>query len=106
MAIRIQWTDVHHTATALRRTGLNKSETYKQAWRILKLKRDLLNGVVRFQFKKVDGSIRNALGTLNPQFLGSERPQAETTGASFGTLKYYDLEAQGWRSCKVENILN
>lgn len=104
MTIQIKWTDVHHTATALRRCNLTKSETYKMAWRILKLKRDLLQGVVKFAYKKVDGSIRNAIGTLNPNFIGGE--VRETTGASFGTLKYYDLEAQGWRSCKVENVLD
>jgi len=73
------------------------SEALKQAWRIIKLSVCMKLGAVAFTFKKVDGSIRQAVGTLKdtPAVLG-------TKAKNYSAFTYYDIEANGWRSFKCE----
>ena len=67
-----------------------------------KLKSKMKKGIVKFYFKKVDGTIREAYGTLKesllPETTGSNRkpnPTAQT---------YFDTEKQEWRCFKVANL--
>ena len=72
------------------------------AWRTIKLQWGLCLGVVTFRYKKVsDGSIRTAQGTLDhgQQLKGTDRAK------NYGILTYFDTEANGFRSCHVENLL-
>jgi hypothetical protein len=69
----------------------------------------LLNkGIVNFTYRKVDGSIRTAVGTRNLCFacqaLGISIPLPKT-GRENPTA-YYDIEKEGWRSFKAENVLS
>lgn len=77
------------------------SEALKHAWKVIKLQWDLCTGEVRFKYKKIDGSIREALGTRDnvPATKGSER------AANYGVLTYFDLGVGEWRSAKIENLL-
>ncbi len=45
--------------------GFSMAEAMKQAWQILKLKAALKNGIVKFFYQKLDGSVRTAWGTFN-----------------------------------------
>jgi len=76
-------------------------EALKHAWRVMKLMAKMAVGNVKFQYRKVDGTIRVAVGTLNFHYesKGSGRP---TPADSF---LYYDCEAKGLRSCKIVNII-
>lgn len=76
------------------------------------LREKLHQGEVNFVFKKVDGSRRAAVGTTNPDLipldlLGSQKTpeQSLEEQRSQGIVRYFDIEKEGWRSCKVENIL-
>jgi hypothetical protein len=76
------------------------------------LREKLQQGEVNFVFKKVDGSRRAAVGTTNPDLipldlLGSQKTpeQSLEEQRSQGIVRYFDIEKEGWRSCKVENIL-
>lgn len=76
------------------------------------LREKLHQGEVNFVFKKKDGSRRAAVGTTNPDLipldlLGSQKTpeQSLEEQRSQGIVRYFDLEKEGWRSCKVENIL-
>lgn len=76
------------------------------------LREKLHHGEVNFVFKKVDGSRRAAVGTTNPDLipldlLGSQKTpeQSLEEQRSQGIVRYFDIEKEGWRSCKVENIL-
>jgi len=77
------------------------SQSLRQAWKILKLKAKMAVGNVKFKYRKVDGTIRDAVGTLNFTYesKGSGRP---TPADSF---LYYDCEAKGIRSFKVVNLI-
>ena len=59
-------------------------------------------GVVRFAYEKADGTLRRAAGTLHEvaaTIKGTGRPNDALT------IRYYDVEADGWRSFKVENFV-
>ena len=58
----------------------------------------------RFYFRKVDGSIREAFGTLAenivPPTQGSDRKRNETCQT------YYDTEKEAWRCFKKANLIS
>ena len=69
----------------------------------------LLNkGIVRFTYRKVDGTIREALGTRNLDIardaLNIYIPNPKT-GRTNPTA-YYDLEKEDWRSFKAEYVIS
>lgn len=81
----------------------NFSQALKHAWKVAKLKYRMLNGVVEFTFKKVDGSIRNAVGTLQKQFVNYEVKNGNKS--SLGVMAYFDVEQGAFRCFKVENLV-
>lgn len=58
---------------------------------------------VRFKFKKVDGSVREAHGTMKanviPEIKGTGRPLA------YDLQLYYDLDKSAFRSFKKQNLI-
>lgn len=48
------------------------SKTLEYAWKVVKLKLKMLSKVVEFSYRKVDGSIRTAIGTLAPAYVDYE----------------------------------
>jgi len=70
------------------------------AWRVIKLQIALLCGVVEFQYRKVDGSVRKAVGTLDISY---ERKSSQTSKR--GAFTYWDIEAGGFRSCRIESLI-
>lgn len=48
----------------IKRYGVSLSEALQIAWRNAKLKNELHKRIVHFYFQKVDGSLREAWGTL------------------------------------------
>ena len=48
----------------VKRNGFSMSEALKVAWANLKLKAQMKSKIVKFYFQKVDGSVREAYGTL------------------------------------------
>ena len=59
---------------------------------------------LRFSYFKTDGSIRQAVGTLNPAFIPEEhRPKSTTERKTdSSTFPYYDLDRHAWRSFRLE----
>ena len=74
------------------------AEALKAAWKAIKLANQMKKGVVSFSFKKIDGSIRKAIGTLK------DVPATSGKESSNSVLTYFDMEANGWRSAKIELI--
>ena len=66
---------------------------------ILKSKLNL--GVHRFNFRKKDGSIRNALGTRNTDLIPNHLFILEVDDISKKSVVFYDLEAEDFRSLSV-----
>lgn len=87
----------------VKRNGLSLSEALTIAWRNIKLRAAMSNRIVRFYFRKVDGTIREAYGTL------AERLTPVTSGTStrrnnVTVQNYFDTEKQEWRCFKKANL--
>lgn len=54
--------------------------------------------VTRFQFKKLDGSIRNALGTRNELLIPKEEGVTYLDDISNKSVVFWDLEEKAFRS--------
>ncbi len=87
----------------VRRNGFDLSKALKTAWANFKLKARMAMGIVKFYFQKVDGSIREAYGTmaqsLIPETAGCDRRSNPTIQT------YYDTEKGDWRCYKLANLL-
>lgn len=90
--------------TFVKRNGFSMSEAMKCAWANMKLKAAMKNRIVKFYFQKVDGSIREAYGTLKenliPATSGDNRKKNDTVQV------YFDTERQEYRCFKKANLLN
>lgn len=85
-----------------RTTGKAFAVCLSRAWALYRLTKRMRAGVVRFAYEKADGTLRKAAGTLHEVAAlvkGTGRPDDGRT------VKYYDVEADGWRSFKVENLI-
>ena len=87
----------------VKRNGLNMAEALKRAWANIKLKGFMKMGIIKFWFAKVDGTIREAYGTLanylTPQTNVTSRKKNDTLQV------YYDAEKCEWRSFKKANLI-
>lgn len=80
------------------------AEALHKAWNAYKLKAKMALGVVKFVFKKTNGEIRNAVGTLAKNLYqydykgtGHKSPAA--------TIRYWDVEKHAFRSFCVGSLL-
>ena len=87
----------------VKRNGLSMSEAMKRAWANMKLKVALKQRIVKFYFQKVDGSLREAYGTLKehliPATSGDNRKRNDTVQV------YFDTEKQEYRCFKKANLI-
>ena len=72
-----------------------------RSWAVFRLIRRMRTGVVQFTYEKTDGTLRAAKGTLQ-----------DVSGLVKGTgvnspksVRYYDVDAGGFRSFRVENLI-
>ena len=85
-----------------RQTGISFSECLKKAWANFKLVLKMQFETVRFYFQKVDGSIREAWGTLQDvesKIKGDNRTKNNTIQV------YFDTEKQEFRCFKKFNLV-
>lgn len=77
---------------------------------VMLLESKMLEQAVKFQFKKKDGSIRDAIGTRKRDLMvqedgkvwepvGAQKPECPTT------LGFWDLEKKAWRCLIVSNLV-
>lgn len=89
----------------VKRNGFTMSEALKAAWANIKLKAAMKNRIVKFYFQKVDGSIREAYGTLKdnliPAIAGTDNRKRNDTVQVF-----FDTEKQEWRCYKKANLIS
>lgn len=88
----------------VKRNGFTISEALKVAWQNVKLRARMKSGIVKFYFQKVDGSVREAYGTLKesllPPVMGAGRRANDTVQT------YFDTERQEYRCFKKANLLS
>lgn len=82
-------------------TGKQFAVCLSKAWALYRLKKAMKQGIVSFAYEKADGTLRKAKGTLNVL-----REIARKAGTpKTGSFPYFDIEAQAFRSFKIENLV-
>ena len=87
----------------VKKNGYSMSEALKVAWLNVKLKAQLKKRIVKFYFQKVDGSLREAFGTLSESVI----PQTQSNGRKMNDTcqVYFDTERESWRCFKKANLI-
>ena len=87
----------------VKKLGYSLSEALKTAWANAKFKKEAQARIIEFYYKKVDGSVRQAFGTLRaelcPMVTAEGRAKTDTVQV------YFDTEKQAWRCFKKCNLL-
>ena len=89
----------------VRKNGFSMSEALKTAWANLKLKSEMKKKIVKFYFKKTDGTVREAYGTLNEKLMsavtGNDKRAKNDT-----VQTYFDTERGEFRCFKKANLMS
>lgn len=89
----------------VKKNGYTMAEALRTAWKNIKLKAQMQQRIVKFYFQKVDGSIREAYGTLKeniiPAAAGTDNRKKNDT-----VQTYYDTEKCQWRCYKKANLIS
>ncbi len=80
------------------------AEALRKAWQAYKLKAQMALGVVRFTFRKANGEIRKAVGTLAKNMFSYEQKGAGRASHP-STIAYWDLEKNAFRSFCADTLL-
>ena len=84
-----------------RTTGKTFSVCLVRAWALYRLTKRMRTGVVSFCYEKANGATRKAKGTLQ-----GVAPLIKGTGKETPkTVRYFDIEAGGFRSFRIENFI-
>lgn len=88
----------------VKKNGYSMSEALKTAWMNIKLKAQMKDRIVKFYFQKVDGSIREAYGTLKESLLPPTNG-TDSRKKSDTVQVYFDTEKSEYRCFKVANLI-
>ena len=77
---------------------------------IMLLEKKMLEGAVCFQFRKKDGTIRNAVGTLFRELMKLAdgtmwEPKGESKPEPASIIRYFDLDKKEWRCFSCTSYL-
>ena len=85
----------------MKATGKAFAVCLAKTWAIYRLYKRMKKETVSFAYEKADGSLRKAKGTLQ-----DVSNLIKGTGIeNFRTVRYFDIDANGFRSFKVENLI-
>ena len=87
----------------VRKNGYSMSDALKCAWANLKLKAALKVKIVEFYFKKTDGTLRQAFGTLKENLIGEVKGTGRKLNDNLQV--YFDTEKEEWRCFKKCNLV-
>ena len=90
----------------VKKYGLSMRDAMVKAWGILKLKKQMLKGIVQFFYTKVDGSTRMAWGTLKADLLPKQAEDSKQKKSNDTVFSYWDTDKQAFRSFKMINFIN
>lgn len=88
----------------VKRFGFSMSEALKTAWANAKFKAEAFNRIVEFYFQKVDGSLRQAFGTLKSELIPATAG-TDNRKKNEDIQVYFDTEKQAWRCFKKCNLI-
>lgn len=77
---------------------------------VMLLESEMLDRAVAFQYRKKDGTIRNAIGTLCRSLMKLAdntlwEPKGEPKPENPALMLYFDCDAKSWRSFQVANLV-
>ena len=82
-----------------------RSRAMKMAWRAEKLIAELHTTEVKFSFIKEDGTCREAFGTLIKEIIEKVwTPKGAEPKPNPEVVRYFDIQAEGWRSFRVDRV--
>lgn len=87
----------------IKRNGYSLKEAMVCAWANIKLKREMAKRIVKFYFQKIDGTLREAYGTLAESMLPPTKGNGRKANDSVQT--YFDTEKQEYRCFKKANLV-
>lgn len=85
--------------------------TEKKAEEVMLLESRMLERAIAFQFRKKDGSIRNAVGTLCRSLMKQQdgslwKPKTDAPARENPNLvNYFDMDEKSWRCFVVGNLI-
>lgn len=84
--------------------------TNMKADEIMLLESKMMETAICFQYRKKDGSVRNAVGTLCRSLMklpdGSLwKPKGDATPESAEWVRYFDMDQKGWRQFSVFQLI-
>ena len=86
----------------VRKYGFSLSQALRQSWALYHLKAAMQKRVVKFYFQKVDGSLREAYGTLMSDRIPATKGKKKTNDTC---QVYFDTEKDEWRCFKKANLV-
>jgi hypothetical protein len=63
-------------------------------------------GIVVFMYKKINGTIRKAVGTRNNEYVPCNKQASDNPMLLNETVSYFDLLKQQWRNLKSSNFVD
>ena len=105
MKTKVNQLEVLDRAKTMVMKGYNLNQSLMTSMSIVALQFQLMNGTSHFIYRKKDGSLREAFGTLLEKVV-----ERNTNGLGYprkydGLQAYYDVEEQAWRSFRYENLV-
>ena len=65
------------------------------------LRAALKSSKVKFQYTKMNGEVRKAYGTQNPEFIPDDFKVTSVNDSDKKVVTYFDLDKIGWRNVSV-----
>jgi len=92
-------------ATNMVLAGYDLNQSLQTSALIETLQFRLMNGTAHFLYRKKDGSIRKAWGTLVEKVVVNNTNGYGEPKRYYNCQAYFDIEAQSWRSFRYENLI-
>lgn len=83
--------------------GFTMADAMRKAWQVLKLKKAMKAGIVKFFYQKMNGEVRTAWGTLKESLLPATKGTDRKKNESLFT--YFDSEKNEYRCFKIANLI-
>lgn len=97
------------TRYAVKNVVMNNSDMLTATSKAIELetmkKRMMRGECVRFAYMKLDGTVRVAVGTLQPQAVETNVKGTGIPKRFYGMFAYLDLEKMSWRGFKEERFI-
>ncbi len=105
MKTTINQLEILNRSVTMVKKGMNLQDSLSTSSLIELLQIKLMNGCAKFIFKKKNGELRIANGTLLEKVVMNNTNGYGTPRKIYNCQAYYDVEEQAWRSFKYENLI-